>query len=179
MKKANEMYGFCKKNGLGKGFSDSSGVKHFGIIAKNLMSGEDVKLPFIGIHNYNSPTKHDNNFAYAITDKRIMLAQKKVIGEVFQSIYLENINDITYKKGLILGVLTIDTKKEKFNIALDCTQADKLNKLVHDLIFQLKDQNHGTASNDYGQLEDLKRLLDKGIISQSDFNNKKKQILGL
>lgn len=54
-------------------------------------------MSFIGLHNYKSASKHDNNFAYAITNKRLILSQQQALGEVVQSINLDNINDVTKK----------------------------------------------------------------------------------
>ena len=69
--------------------STSWDLKHFSLIEDTLLSGETVYLVFEGLHNYQSTTKHDKNFAYAITSKRIILAQKKVIGSVLQTISLQ------------------------------------------------------------------------------------------
>lgn len=179
MKTAKEMYNFTVKNGFGKSNTDSWTLKHFSVIEKQLSPGEDVILCFMGLHNYISLTKHDNNYAYAITNKRIIMAQKKLVGEIVQTVLLDNINDITYKKGLAIGVITIDSIKEKFNVALQNTNSNKLYNLIHELILKLKKGNTSSSSNDYGQLEELKRLKDKGIITQREFELKKKQILGL
>lgn len=146
---------------------------------KQLSPGENVILCFMGLHNYISLTKHDNNFAYAITDRRIIIAQKHMVGEVTQTILLDNINDITYKKGVAFGVITIDSIKERFNVALENTNSDKLYSLIHELIFKLKNEKSSPASGNYRDLEDLKRLSDKGIITQREFEIKKKQILNL
>ncbi len=54
-------------------------------------------MSFIGLHNYKSASKHDNNFAYAITNKRLIHAQQQALGEVVQSINLDIINDVTKK----------------------------------------------------------------------------------
>lgn len=180
MRTANEMYSFTKKNKFGKSNTDSWTLKHFSVIERHLSSGEEVLLCFMGLHNYTSLTKHDNNFAYAITSNRIIMAQKKLVGETVQTVLLDNINDITYKKGLALGVITIDSMKERFNVALENTNSNKLYSLIHELILKLK-QNNSRLSNkeDYSKLEELKRLKDKGVITQREFDLKKKQILGL
>ena len=133
----------------------------------------------MGLHNYASLTKHDNNFAYVITNKRIIIAQKRIVGEVIQTILLDNINDITYKKGIAFGVITIDSMKERFNVALENTNSDKLYSLIHELIFKSKNTTSSPFSGNYKELEDLKKLLDKGIITQKEFDLKKKQILNL
>lgn len=100
-------------------------------------------------------------------------------GEVVQTVLLDNINDITYKKGLAFGVITIDNMKQEFNVALENTNSGKLYNLIQELISRLKSSESTSSSDDYGKLEKLKQLKDKGIITQREFDLKKKQILGL
>ena len=180
MKTAKEMYDYCLKQKLGAGFSAGNSLKHFEVIASNLRSDENVLFVFIGLHNYVSMTKHDNNFAYAITNKRILMGQKKVIGQNFQSVALDQVNDIKFKSGLALGVITIDTIKETFNVALDKAQASNINDQIHRILMDLKGRN--TASSHSSGADDIrkyKQLLDDGIITQDEFNRKKALILGI
>lgn len=100
-------------------------------------------------------------------------------GEVVQTVLLDNINDITYKKRLAFGVITIDNMKQEFNAALENTNSGKLYNLIQELISRLKSSESTSSSDDYGKLEKLKQLKDKGIITQREFDLKKKQILGL
>ena len=184
MNTAQEMYDFCLNKKYGQGFNQSWALKHFGVIESNLSNDEDVIMCFIGLHNYISATKHDGNFAYAVTKKRIIIGQKKVIGEKLQSVFLDNINDITFKKSMIFGIITIDTMKEKFSVALDNVQAANINSEIHDILHSLKQQNNTTQSiekeNDaVNELRKYKALLDDGIINNDDFELKKKQLLGI
>ena len=119
MSRAENMYNYCKENKFGSGFNEKWGIKHFKVLQDNLFRGEKVLMTFIGLHNYISTTKHDSNYAYAITNKRIIFGQKSLTGEKFKAVNHERINDITFNKGIIFGVLTIDTPQEKFTIALD------------------------------------------------------------
>ena len=140
---------------------------------------------FIGLHNYVSMTKHDNNFAYAITNKRVIMAQQKVIGQVVQSVLLKNLNDITANSGITLGVITIDTIKEKFNVCVDIQSANNICEKVHEVLLSMEDsrtaqpqiQIQQTSSAD--EILKYKNLLDMGIITQDEFEQKKKQLLGL
>lgn len=179
MRNANEMYQFCLDNGYGQGFNSRNSIKHFGIIEKNLGADEDVLFTFIGIHNYISMTKHDNNFAYAVTNKRILLGQKKVIGEAFQSIALNKINDITFQSGIAYGVITVDAQTEKFNVAVIKTQANNINSKLHELLFQLKENSAPSAASSSAadELRKFKSLLDDGIITQEEFDKKKTELL--
>lgn len=68
MRTAEGMYQYCLDNKFGQGFNEKWGIKHFEVLEENLMNGEEALMTFIGLHNYQSTTKHENNFAYAITN---------------------------------------------------------------------------------------------------------------
>ena len=182
------MYKYCIDNKFGSGWNEKWGEKHFKIIEDNLMDGEKVYTAFIGLHNYISLTKHDNNFAYAITNKRIMMAQKSTIaGEKFQTVSLENINDITFQSGIAYGTVTIDTIREIFNIGSDKTSAKLINSKIHEVLDEINNNNYNNneklESNAVvsvaDELKKFKELLDMGVLTQEEFNNKKKQLLNL
>ena len=186
---AEKLYDYCLDHGTGRGLNRKWGVKHFTLIVNNLMPKEKVAFVFIGLNNFKSTTKHDKNFAYAITDKRILMAQQNIIGESVKSINWNNINDITLNKNALFGVVEVDTFKERFNIAVDRTQAQNIyNEIyrVYDILKRKEERkqyvppkSEQTKEDPYEQLKKLKELLDMDIISQEEFDKKKKQILGL
>lgn len=98
LKTAQQMVDFCRTYGMGKGISQSWDLKHFAIIEETLSANEHVLTVFEGMHNYVSISKHDGYFAFAVTTKRFIIAQKKVVGSVLQTVSLENVNDITFRK---------------------------------------------------------------------------------
>lgn len=180
---AKEMYEYCVKNGFGSGWNEKWGIKHFLIIQNSLMNGEDVLLPFIGLHNYVSMTKHDSYFAYAITNKRIIMGQQRLIGEACQTVSLDNVNDITFNSGLVFGTLTIDTIKEVFNVGLDKVSAQRIHNAVVDIFHKIKNSNNNNNSNTQvksiaEEIKEFKELLDIGAITQDEFDKKKKELLG-
>lgn len=184
MRTAKEMYQFCADHGFGKGFNEKWGLKHFGLIEDALFLDENVNMCFIGLHNYESATKHDNNFAYAVTNKRIICAQKKMIGQTVQTIALDNVNDITFSAGVLLGVITIDTVREIVNVAVDKLTAKNINDSIHEALLKSKslatEPVASVPADDFAdQLMKLKSLVDSGIITQDEFDAKKKQILGI
>ena len=172
-----QMYKYCIDNNFGKGISHKWAIKHFNIVSNNLIKDEQVKMCFCGLHNYVSMTKHDGYFAYAITNRRIMIAQKKVFGENFQSISLDNVNDVTFSSGLMLGIITIDTFKEKFNVSVDRKTGSSINDHIHEILLIKNEKEDNVNNIDY--LIDYKKLLDSGVISQEEFDLKKKELLNL
>ncbi|GAA0697922.1 hypothetical protein GCM10008904_02360 [Paraclostridium ghonii] len=185
---AEGMYKYCLNNKLGSGFNEKWGVKHFKVIEKNLLSNEEVKMAFIGIHNYISATNHNGHFAYAITNKRMIMGQKKQIsGENFQSVSLDYINDITFTSGVFSGTLTIDTIKEVFNVNVDKDSARSINSMIHNVIDELKNITITSKSKNMhinnvsiaDELKKYKELLDLGVLTQDEFELQKNKLLNI
>lgn len=177
-----QMSEFCTEFGLGNGTSKKWTLKHFTLLADNLSAGEYAIFCFVGLHNYISASKHDGNFAYAITNKRILMAQQKLFGNNVQSIMVNQINDVTKKTGMLMGTLTIDTLKETFNVGVDKQTVDRISSSLNEIIYDLKKHNDSTAipiSHVTDEVRKYKELLDDGIITQEDFDAKKKELLGL
>lgn len=177
-----EMYKYCEHHKLGVGISKSWSLKHFGLIADSLNPDEQVFTVFAGFHNYKSLSHHDGNFAYAVTNKRFIIAQKKLIGSVLQTVSLDNVNDITMNKKLIYHTIVVDTIKETFGISVaDATVAQNIYDAIHDALEKARSGKTKSAggSSITTQLVELKNLLDAGIITQRDFETKKRQILGV
>lgn len=173
-----EMYDYIEKNKLGKEFPKGPAIKHCDLLLSKLQPDEEVLVPFLGIHNYLGPTNHEFNFAFALTNKRFVLAQKKIIGEKFKSILLDNLNDIVYNKGLFTGVLTVDTIKEKFNIWTGNKEfIGNIYDLLHTNLEKLKSNKNVSTSSNLDEILKLKQLLDVGAITQEEFENKKAQLL--
>lgn len=182
MKTAQEMYQYCIDNNYGQGWNKKWSLKHFSLIERALADDEEVLMCFAGLHNYVSTSQHDNNFAYAITPKRIIMAQQKVIGQVFQTVDIDNLNDITLNTGMLMGIITIDTIKEKFNVAVGKDIARNINDAIHDILFSLKEEKKSSVSPQTIDSTDVilkfKNLLDMGAITQEEFDRKKKELLG-
>lgn len=186
MRTGEDLYHYAASNGYGTGVNEKWGTKHFAIIADHLLPDETVLMAFIGLHNYESMTKHDNYFAYAITDKRIIMAQKHTFsGEKLQTVSLNNINDIKFKSGLAFGIMTVDTTKEKFNVALDKKSAKAITEKVLEVLNEIQSNRAAQSapqSNTVSSADEIlkfKQLLDAGVITQDEFDAKKKQLLGL
>ena len=185
---AEKMYRYCEKNGFGHGFTKRSAIKHFEIIEVSLQNDENVYMCFIGLHNHRDGGGSDGNYAYAITNKRIIMAQKKAFGQNLQSVLLENLNDITVSTGILSGIVVIDTMKEVFNVSTTNKEAKNICEKVHEVLLSLKEQKDkvNTANtampNAFSGADEImkyKNLLDAGIITEEEFNKKKQQILEL
>ncbi len=182
MNTAEEMYQYCLDNDYGEGLTRKWGIKHFALIENALHRDEQVLMCFMGLHNYVGGAKHDGNYAYALTNERIIMAQKKAIGQEVQSVAIDYLNDITLSTGLIYGVVTIDTMKEVFNVALLKGQAQKINDKIHELLLSHKGERQEYQVDSQSSADEImkfKNLLDMGVITQEEFEQKKRQLLGL
>ena len=85
---------------------------HSKVIEKHLNPGEDVIFPFAA-QGDRSSLEIFNTYAVVLTNKRILLAQKRVVfGYTFLAITPDMFNDLTVYSGLIWGKVYIDTVKE-------------------------------------------------------------------
>ena len=128
-------------------------------------------------------TNHDNNFAIAVTNDRIIAGQKKLMGENVKTITRRNLNDISKTTGMIWGILTIDTIKEKLNIATNKSEIDAIYNGVNKILFQdeiiiSKTTTNTTTKSPIEELKEYKELLDLDIITQEEFDKKKQEVLG-
>ena len=84
-----------------------------------------------------------------------------------------------------MGVITIDTIKEKFNVCVDSRSANKICEKVHEVLLSMEDsrttqpQVQIQQNSSADEILKYKNLLDMGVITQEEFEQKKKQLLGL
>ena len=90
--------------------------QHCKIIDMHLNPGEKIIYIFAGQKN-DSMADLMNTNVIALTDKRIMVATKRVVfGYFFKSITPDMYNDLTVHRGLIFGSIILDTIKEVITI---------------------------------------------------------------
>lgn len=110
------------------------------------------------------------------------MAQQKLIGQNFQTVSLENVNDITMNTGLLMVVVTVDTMKEKFNIGVDKIAAQNINNRIHDILLKTMQKKtvsiQSNVTNVADEILKFKNLLDMGAITQEEFEKKKSELLG-
>lgn len=139
MHTAEDMCTYFQKNRFGPGWSQKQGINHFQVIENALMSDEEVFMTFVGQHNFVTNTKHDSYFAYAITNKRLIMGQSSTIsGERLQTLNLDNITGITSKAEMAFVVMTINTTEGGISIGLDKQSGEKTITKVLETINKLK-----------------------------------------
>lgn len=112
---------------------------HAKIVEKHLNPGETVLYAFCCQRGYSS-YEIFNTFAVVITNKRIIIAQKRVIfGYLFLSITPDMFNDLTIKTGIIWGKASIDTVKEVVVLSnLSKASVDEIETAVTEYIMREK-----------------------------------------
>ena len=90
--------------------------QHARIIDRHLNPGEKILYIFAGQKNDRAVDIFNTNIV-ALTDKRIMVATKRLIfGYFFKTITPDMYNDLSVTRGIIFGSVTLDTIKEVITI---------------------------------------------------------------
>lgn len=85
---------------------------HSKILAKHLNPEENIRFIFAAQKN-NNPLDIITTYVVAITNKRIIFAQKRLVfGYFFTSITPDMFNDLNVRMGILWGKVCIDTVKE-------------------------------------------------------------------
>ena len=182
------MWLYCQSHGLTEGINQKKGLQHLALIENNLTSDEEVLTCFFGLHNYVKMSEHDGNYAYAVTSKRILAASSRMFGEDFKNYSLENVNSISLSSRMLLGVVTVETLGSSINIALNNDGAKLVNEKMHEALATAKKSNEtpsvASAKADEtvdiaAEIKKFENLLYARVITQEEFDEKRKQILVL
>lgn len=105
---AKSLYDLCESFSGGEGFPEGSVVRHFQLTADALAPGERVIGAFIGLHNYLKASEHDGEFAFVITDRRILIARQLASRKIFQTIFLADINGVSLTQKTFMARIALD-----------------------------------------------------------------------
>ena len=113
--------------------------EHCKIIDKHLNPDEKILYAFAGQKNDRSVDIF-NTYVVALTNKRIMVATKRVLfGYFFKSITPDLYNDLTIGKGLLFGRVEIDTIKEVIMITnIDPKALSEIETNITEIIIKQK-----------------------------------------
>lgn len=108
--------------------------KHASVVDGILDKDEKVLYAFCGQRN------DDNRFLFescvvVLTDKRIIVGEKRLLGYYIINIRTELFNDLKIRAGLFFGHVEIDTVKENIHISnLDKNSLDEIETMVHHIV---------------------------------------------
>lgn len=112
---------------------------HSKVLDSHLNEGEHILYAFAGQKNDRSVDLF-NTYIVAFTNKRIVLATKRVLfGYFFKSITPDMYNDLTIHKGIIWGRIIFDTVKELITITnIDAKALDEIETNISEIMMQHK-----------------------------------------
>lgn len=132
-----------------------------------------------------------NTWLITVTDKRILFLDKGMIYGLKQvEIPIDKINSVSHSKGMMFGSIVIHHGSA--NMEIKQIQKPTLNPLVEAINIEI-DSYKNNGSNDerlsskttetpFNAAEEImkyKKLLDEGILTEEEFQAKKKQLLDL
>lgn len=143
----------------------------------NPEKGEIIEYAATGIDEKNATV------LLICTNKRfIVLANNMFKGERAKSISLSAIKSVMLKQQLVYDDLTLiqGNRTIKFN-SINKASASVLAKTIKNWIqkIQSQDRKNNDINKQVEQIKEIKKLLDEGILTQKEFEAKKKQILGI
>ena len=90
---------------------------HAKVIDKHLNPDEEIQYIFAAQKGLSS-LDFFNTYVVAVTNKRLLLAQKRVLfGYMFLAVTPDMFNDLTVSTGIFWGKIIIDTVKEVVNLS--------------------------------------------------------------
>ena len=112
---------------------------HCKVVDKHLNKGEKILYAFAA-QKSDSPFSMMSTNVFAFTNKRIIVATKRLLfGYFFKSITPDMYNDLTVKRGLFFGSITIDTVKEMLHINnVDIRSLDEIETHISEIMIRHK-----------------------------------------
>jgi hypothetical protein len=151
--------------------------KELNYLPEMLRDGEQVLA-------FTSGLMDANTWLIALTDRRIIFLDKGMIyGLKKMAIDLDKVNAVSGSTGLIFGKISIaDGGQERVITNVWKKTVKNFTNKVHDVIDARKQSNSQvlpqSESDPYEKLEKLASLKEKGIVSEEEFEQEKKRILG-
>lgn len=140
------MINFMEKNLI----SSKEASKHVPLIEQALMPNEDVLFIFCGNQN-SQGTQSQGIHVYALTNRRFLVAQGKSFTstrntQVVETYTYDQIGNISFKKGILTGTITIAFFDGIGSIMVDKKQCEFIYNSFSEALFRAR--NHVAANPD-------------------------------
>lgn len=136
------------------------------------------------IHSVNTKKTEKLPGIFVVTDKRVLFSCKAaswVSDEIFELSEIKSVE--SSGNGLSGGQITIHTMTKTLQILVSYKKEmmQEIQNLIYKAMHDYKNPEKTTAGtgDNIGQIEKLHDLFQQGIITQEEFEAKKKQLLGL
>ena len=114
----------------------------------------------------------------AIFEDKVVQSRKAILGSSLEEIPMKNISSVEITSGLIPTV-NVYTSGNTLTFRTDVLQGPRFVEVLRECLAKRSDGKPTGGLSDVEQLENLVALLEKGILTQDEFEKKKQQILGL
>jgi len=115
----------------------------------------------------------------AIFEDKVVQSRKAIIlTSSLEEIPMKNISSVEISSGL-LPTVNVYTSGNTLTFRTDVLQGPRFVEVLRDCLSKRSDSRPSGGISDVEQLEKLVSLLEKGVLTQEEFDKKKKQILDL
>lgn len=114
----------------------------------------------------------------AIFKDKVVQSRKSILGASIEEIPMKNISSVEISSGLIPTV-NVYTSGNTLTFRTDVLQGPRFVEVLRECLANRGDSAQSSSISDVEQLEKLAALLEKGLLTQEEFDKKKQQILGL
>jgi hypothetical protein len=114
----------------------------------------------------------------AIFEDKVVQSRKAILNSSLEEIPMKNISSVEITSGLIPTV-NVYTSGNTLTFRTDVLQGPRFVEILRECLAKRSDSKPSGGLSDVEQLEKLVGLLEKGILTQEEFDKKKQQILGL
>lgn len=114
----------------------------------------------------------------AIFEDKVVQSRKAILNSSLEEIPMKNISSVEISSGLIPTV-NVYTSGNTLTFRTDVLQGPRFVEVLRECLSKRSDGRPTGGISDVEQLEKLVSLLEKGILTQEEFDKKKKQILDL
>jgi hypothetical protein len=135
LRKAEDLYAYSCEHGFGKGLSRAWGINSFRLVEKAMDEDEYAYLTFIGLHRFHSMSAHQRNFAYAFTNKRILMAQTRSFWRTrMEQAPLNSILNLAFDDDASIGVVKIMLENDTICVAMSQETVQALRQKLTELL---------------------------------------------
>ncbi len=162
LRTAEELYAYSCDHNFGTGFGRNWGIQNFRLLEKKLEKNESAFLTFVGLHEFHSMSSHQRNFAYAITNRRILMGQVRTFGRIrFRSVPLNEIENISFDNENSIGVMKLMLSDGAVTIGIGQETAAALSRKLKELLPVIQELAHQLcADSDAVQSSDAENEAD-------------------
>lgn len=176
-------------NAKSKNLINPLGIKGQIKMLENQLSADEQVLE-INSANANLVTKTENlqikpftltnkkPGIFVITSKRVIHISKVLFNEAFEQIFIKDINNVEYKSSIMFTTLRIQSISNILEVDLKKEEVQNSITIINDLRNSKTQETNSYSNVDIPeQIKKLSELKNQGILTEDEFNKKKKELL--